>query len=111
MHKGSEHLLKLKNKNVRLNRKRNSLRLSNSSYTFHLKNTILLGKFVRGGKNPLLEKQRQQIQKNLRSIKGSLAIEGLKLTKEEEELIISNALGEISNTEFDKKVMDLINNE
>lgn len=59
----------------------------------------------------MLEEQRKQVQKNLRSVKGSLAIEGLILTKEEEELVIANALGQISDEEFDRRVMELINNE
>ena len=88
-----------------------SLSSNYSSTTFGSKNTKYFGKLVRGGRNLLFEEQRQQIEEDLRSVKGSLAIEGLILTKEEEELVISNALGQISDDEFDRRVMELIDNE
>jgi len=67
--------------------------------------------FPRGGRNLLLEEEKQQTLKDLESVKGSLAIEGLHLTRKEEDLIISNALGQISDDEFDRIVMELIENE
>jgi hypothetical protein len=109
--KNTGQLLKVRGRKVRLGRRGKSLRSNNSSTLFGSKDTKLLGKLVRGGRDLLLEEQRKQIQNDLRSVKGSLAIEGLILTKEEERLVISNALGQISDEEFDKRVMDLINND
>lgn len=57
------------------------------------------------------DRQKEKAINNLRSVKGTLAIENLALTDEEEKLIIANALGQISDEEFDKKVMELIDHE
>lgn len=40
------------------------------------------------------------------SAKGSLAVEGLYVTKEEEELVKKRLLGEISEEEFQKRVLE-----
>lgn len=108
--KNSGHLSQ-RGRKIRLCRRRKSPSLNYFSNPFGSKDNKHLGNLMRGGRDLFLEEQRQKIQNNLRSVKGSLAIEGLKLTKEEEELVISNALGHISDEEFDRRVMDLINNE
>lgn len=79
--------------------------ISKTALPFHLKN------FRRGGKCILAEIKRQKIKDNLKTVKGSLAIEGLQLTKKEENLILDNALGLLSDAEFDRKVMELLEGE
>lgn len=103
--------LSRRRRNIRLRRRGKLLSPSYFAHLYRLKHTKHFEKLLREGGNLLLDEQRQQIQKDLISVKGSLAIEGLILTKEEEELVISNALGQISEEEFDRRVMELINNE
>lgn len=55
-----------------------------------------------------MEKQIEKIIKNLKSVKGSLAVEGIYLTAEEEKLIIAKALGEITQEEFEQIVLEII---
>jgi hypothetical protein len=66
---------------------------------------------LKGGIKSLQDRQEEKIKSDLYSVKGTLAIENLYLTEEEEKLIIPNALGHISDEEFDKKVMELIYND
>jgi|GEM_PF-3221775 len=47
----------------------------------------------------------KKIEKALASVKGSMAIEGVKLTIEEEELIKMRLAGKITEEEFKKKVL------
>lgn len=101
----------LSRRNIRLKRIGKSLTPTYFSTTGYSRHAKHFGNLLRGGENSLLDEQRQQIQKDLISVKGSLAIEGLRLTKKEEQLVILNALGQISDEEFDRKVMELINNE
>ncbi|MEW9109568.1 MAG: antitoxin VbhA family protein [Cytobacillus gottheilii] len=45
----------------------------------------------------------------IKSAKASLAVEGLYLTQREEDLVRSNLQGEITDEEFEKKVLELTN--
>ncbi|MFE8703890.1 antitoxin VbhA family protein [Cytobacillus sp. FJAT-54145] len=51
----------------------------------------------------------EQVEKSLRSAKASLAVEGLHVTENEEALVKARLNGEITESEFKQKVMDLIN--
>lgn len=48
-----------------------------------------------------------EIQKGMKSVKGTLAMEGLDLQSEEEKLIRAKVEGELSEEEFMQKVQDL----
>ncbi len=50
-----------------------------------------------------------KIEKALASVKGSMAVEGHFLTKEEENLIKKRLNGEISESEFEKQVLEQVN--
>ncbi|NSL51870.1 hypothetical protein [Calidifontibacillus erzurumensis] len=65
---------------------------------------------VRGG-SYLLAGRKMRVDQQLKSVKASLAIEGHFLTGTEEELIRAKALGKITQAEFNRRVMELINNE
>ncbi|WP_316569234.1 hypothetical protein [Neobacillus sp. YIM B06451] len=88
--------------------------LTNREIAGHISKTELpfrLDNFRRGGRCKLAEIKRLKVKENLKTVKGSLAIEGLQLTKEEENLILANALGVLSDEEFDRKVMELLEGE
>ncbi|MGG3641464.1 hypothetical protein ABES38_08800 [Bacillus gobiensis] len=51
----------------------------------------------------------EKINKAIRSAKASLAVEDLHVTIEEENLIQSRLKGEISESEFRKRALQLIN--
>ncbi|MGP4074160.1 antitoxin VbhA family protein [Piscibacillus sp. B03] len=53
-----------------------------------------------------MKKDKKAIQQALDSAKGSLAIENLHLSKEEERLIEQRLAGELSEEEFIKKVLE-----
>lgn len=65
---------------------------------------------VRGG-SYLTADRKMRVDQNLKSVKATLAIEGHFLTETEEDLIRAKALGQISQAEFNHRVMELINNE
>jgi len=52
----------------------------------------------------------ERLEKALRSTKASLAIDGLYLRPEEEALIRENLEGKITDEEFRRRVLELINN-
>lgn len=52
-----------------------------------------------------------EAQEYLRLVKGNLALSGIYLTKQEEELILQNATGEMSDEEFRQKVLELVYEE
>lgn len=49
------------------------------------------------------------IEQQLREVKATLAIEGLELTEEEEQLILSKVKGDVSRSEFLKLALQLVN--
>lgn len=51
----------------------------------------------------------ERLEKALRSTKASLAIDGLYITPEEEDLIRKNLNGEITDEEFREQVLELLN--
>ncbi|MED4883772.1 antitoxin VbhA family protein [Bacillus sp. FSL W8-1127] len=50
---------------------------------------------------------KETLQKKFASVKASLEIEGLKVTKEIEDLVIAKAAGEISFEQFKRKAIRL----
>ncbi|MBP1082163.1 MULTISPECIES: antitoxin VbhA family protein [Bacillus] len=50
-----------------------------------------------------------QLEKAVRSAKASLAVEGLYVTAEEEALILEHLEGKITEEEFHKRALELIN--
>lgn len=49
----------------------------------------------------------KNIEKAIANAKASLAVEGLYVTPEEEALVRSNLMGEISDEEFRKRILEL----
>ena len=93
-------------------RRRGKFTSNHLSSTLRFKKEHHLGTIVKGGNVLLLDdKISQQYLQDFTSIKGSLAMEGLILSNEEEELILYHAQGLITDAEFNRRVMELINNE
>lgn len=56
-------------------------------------------------------KKQENLQEHLDQAKASLAIEGLELTKKEEDLILARQRGEITQREFLKRAAELAKNK